>query len=54
MNFEINKFGGVFGKRKKQFGCVCKFLFPSIRLDDKTGWCKEITGMLGHVKSLVL
>ena len=34
--------------------CVCKFLFPSIRLDDKTGWCKDITGMLGYVRSLVL
>ena len=28
-------------------------LFPSNRLDDKTGWNKEITGMLGNVKSLV-
>jgi len=34
--------------------CVCKFLYPSIRLDDKTSWCKEITGMLGNFKSLVL
>ena len=38
-------------KRKKESGSVRKFLFPSIRLDNKTGWCKEITGMMGNVKS---
>jgi hypothetical protein len=30
------------------------FPFPGIRLDDKTGWRKEITGMLRNVKSLVM
>jgi hypothetical protein len=56
--FVIKKYGlaGGGGKRKKDSGSlrVCKFLFHSIRLDDKTGWCKEITGMLGNVESLVL
>jgi hypothetical protein len=33
---------------------ICKFLFPSRRMDDKTGWCEKETGMLGNVKCLVL
>ena len=54
MIFDINKYsieGRGVCKRKKESGSVCKFMFPSIRLDDKTGWCKEIIGMLGNVKS---
>jgi hypothetical protein len=55
MIFVINKYsieggGGVAGVWFCL--CVCKFLFPIIRLDDKTGWCKEITGMLGNVRNL--
>jgi hypothetical protein len=48
-NYSIDGGGGI--KRKKESGSlrVCKFLFHRIRLDDKTGWCKEITGMLGNV-----
>ena len=33
---------------------ICKYLFPSSRMDVKTGWCKEKAGMLGNVKRLVL
>ena len=54
MTFVINKYSiegrGWGGKREKESGsrCVSKFLYPSIQLEDKTGWCKEITGMLGN------
>jgi len=33
---------------------ICKFIFPSSRSVDKTGRCKEKTGILGNVESLVL
>ena len=58
MIFVINKYciegvGG--GKRKNEYGSVCVSVnICSPALDNKTGWCKEITGILGHIKSLVL